>query len=39
MYLDPKTYLQTMTVMTKKIEGNEVVVMLRPSATTGTWAG
>ena len=27
IYLDPKTYLQTTTMMTKKIEGNEVVVI------------
>ena len=27
IYLDPKTYLQTTTVMTKKIEGAEVVVV------------
>lgn len=26
VYLDPKTFLQTTTMMTKKIEGNEVVV-------------
>lgn len=27
IYLDPKTFLQTTTMMTKKIEGNEVVVI------------
>jgi outer membrane lipoprotein-sorting protein len=27
VYLDPKTFLQTTTVMTKKIEGNEIVVI------------
>ena len=27
VYLDPKTFLQTTTVMTKKIEGSEVVVI------------
>jgi outer membrane lipoprotein-sorting protein len=27
IYLDPKTYLQTTTVITKKIEGSEVVVI------------
>ena len=27
VYLDPKTFLQTTTMMTKKIEGNEVVVI------------